>query len=52
MQYVNKDFPVKINGDDKFFQNLTDEGKQTILNYELIMNICEDSETEKLLIKK
>lgn len=47
-QYVNKDFPVKINGNDKFFQNLTDEEKQTILDYELTVNICEGSEAEKL----
>ena len=38
-QYVNKDFPVKINGNDKFFQNLTDEEKQAILDYELTVNI-------------
>lgn len=47
-QYVNKDFPVKINGNDKFFQNLTDEEKRTILDYELTVNICEGSEAEKL----
>ena len=47
-QYVNKDFPVKINGNDKFFQNLTDEEKQTILDYELTVNVCEGSEAEKL----
>lgn len=23
-QYVNKDFPIKVNGNDKFFQNLSD----------------------------
>jgi uncharacterized protein with ParB-like and HNH nuclease domain len=47
-QYVNKDFPVKINGNDKFFQNLTDEEKRTILDYELTVNVCEGSEAEKL----
>ena len=47
-QYINKDFPVKINGNDKFFQNLTDEEKQAILDYELTVNICEGSEAEKL----
>lgn len=47
-QYVNKDYPVKINGSDKFFQNLTDEEKRTILDYELTVNICEGSEAEKL----
>lgn len=47
-QYVNKDFPVKINGNDKFFQNLTDEERQIILNYELTVNVCEGTEAEKL----
>ena len=47
-QYVNKDFPIKINGNDKFYQNLTDEERQTILNYELTVNVCEGTEAEKL----
>ena len=47
-QYVNKDFPVKINGNDKFFQNLTNEEKQAILDYELTVYICEGTEAEKL----
>lgn len=47
-QYVNGDFPVKINGNDKFFHNLTDAEKQQILNYELTVYVCDGSETEKL----
>lgn len=47
-QYVNKDFPVKINGIDKFFQNLTDEERQTIMDYQLTVNICEGTGAEKL----
>lgn len=47
-QYINKDFPIKINGNDKFFQNLTDEEKQTILDYELTVYVCEGTEAEKL----
>ena len=47
-QYINKDFPIKINGNDKFFQNLTNEEKQTILDYELTVYICEGTEAEKL----
>ena len=29
-QYVNKDFPIKVNGNDKFFQNLTDTERDQI----------------------
>lgn len=47
-QYINKDFPIKINGNDKFFQNLTNEEKQAILDYELTVYICEGTEAEKL----
>lgn len=34
-QYVNKDFSIKVNGNDKFFQNLTDTERDKILDYEL-----------------
>lgn len=47
-QYVNKDFPIKVNGNDKFFQNLTDTERDQILNYELTVYICEGTEEEKL----
>lgn len=47
-QYVNNDFPIKVNGNDKFFQNLTDTERDQILNYELIIYICEGTEEEKL----
>lgn len=47
-QYVNKDFPIKVNGNDKFFQNLTDTERDQILNYELTVYICEGKEEEKL----
>ena len=47
-QYVNKDFPIKVNGNDKFFQNLTDTDRDQILNYELTVYICEGTEEEKL----
>lgn len=47
-QYINKDFPVKVNGNDKFFQNLTNEEKQAILDYELTVYVCEGTEAEKL----
>ena len=42
-------FEVKYNDDfDKFFQNLTDTERNQILNYELIVYICEGTEEEKL----
>ena len=47
-QYVNKDFPIKVNGNDKFFQNLTDTERDQILDYELTVYICEGTEEEKL----
>ncbi|MCM1166056.1 MAG: HNH endonuclease [Lachnospiraceae bacterium] len=47
-QYVNGDFPVKINGNDKFFHNLTQDEKDQILNYELTIYVCDGDEAEKL----
>ena len=47
-QYCNKDFPVKINGNDKFFHNLTDTERKQIEDYELMIYICEGTEDEKL----
>lgn len=47
-QYVNSDFPVKFNGNDRFFHNLNEKEQEIILNYELEIRICEGSEEEKL----
>ena len=47
-QYVNGDFPIKANGNDRFFHNLSPEEKQTILDYELEVRVCEGTEEEKL----
>ncbi len=47
-QYVNGDFAIKVNGNDKFFHNLTDTEKEDILNYELEIRVCEGTEEEKL----
>lgn len=47
-QYVNRAFPVKVNGNDKFFHNLTDNEKNEILDYKLTIYVCEGSDTEKL----
>ena len=47
-QYLNKDYPVKIDGNDKFCHNLTADEKQKIDDYELMIYICEGTEEEKL----
>ena len=47
-QYLNGDFAIKINGNDKFFHNLTDTEKQQIQDYELTVYVCEGTEEEKL----
>ena len=47
-QYVNGDFPVKINGNDKFFHNLTEDEKQKFLDYKLDVKVCDGTEEEKL----
>lgn len=47
-QYANKDFPIPVNGNAKFFHNLTDEEKEQFLNYELDVYVCEGTEEEKL----
>lgn len=47
-QYLNGDFAIKINGNDKFFHNLTDTEKQQIQDYELTVYICEGTDEEKL----
>ena len=41
-QYVNKDFAIKVNGNDKFYQNLTDTERKKIEDYELTIYICEE----------
>ena len=47
-QYVNKDYPICIDGNDKFFHNLTPEQQEEILDYEMDIYICEGTEEEKL----
>lgn len=47
-QYVHGDYPVKFNGNDRFFHNLNDEEKERILKYELEIKVCDGTEEEKL----
>ena len=43
-QYVNGDFSIK----DRFFDNLTNEEKNKILDYELMIYFCEGPDKERL----
>lgn len=47
-QYVKNDFSVLIDGSPRFFDNLTPEAKQQILDYELSVYVCEGTDGEKL----
>lgn len=48
-QYVDGDFSVNWDdGEPRFFDNLTQEQKNQILNYELSIYICEGTDAEKL----
>lgn len=47
-QYVNGDFSMEIDGSTKFFNNLTKEKRDQILEYELFIYVCEGTEDEKL----
>lgn len=43
-QYINKDYSI----DHRFYQNLSDDEQKQLLDYELIIYICEGTESEKL----
>jgi hypothetical protein len=47
-QYVSGDFSVMIDGSPRFFNNLTGEKQEQILNYELSVYVCDGTEGEKL----
>ena len=47
-QFINGDFTIRINKDDKFFHNLSETAQNEILDYELTIYICEGTEEEKL----
>lgn len=47
-QYVASGYSVKMNGNERFFHNLTDTEKEQLLNYELFVYVCEGNEEEKL----
>lgn len=47
-QYVQGDFAVEIDGSPMFFNNLTAEKRQQIMDYEISVYVCEGAEGEKL----
>ncbi len=47
-QYVAGDFPVDINSSPMFFNNITADKQEQILNYELSIYVCEGSPSETL----
>jgi hypothetical protein len=47
-QYVQGDFAVDIDGSPMYFNNLTPEKREQILDYELSVYVCEGTEGEKL----
>lgn len=47
-KYVDGDFSIQINGYDKAFGNLTQTDKDKILNYELMIYVCEGNDAERL----
>lgn len=47
-QYIQGDFAVEIDGSPMFFNNLTAEKQNQILDYELSVYVCEGTEGEKL----
>jgi hypothetical protein len=47
-QYVKGDYAVEIDGSPRFFNNLTAERQQQILDYELSVYVCDGTDGEKL----
>lgn len=47
-RYVQGDFSVDVDGSPMFFQNLTGDKQNQILDYELFIYVCTGSESDKL----
>lgn len=47
-QYVEGDFSIEIDGHQLAFHNLQDDQKERILDYELLVYLCEGTNSEKL----
>ena len=47
-QFINGEFSIKINNNVYYFHTLTDDVKNQILDYKLMIYICEGTDKEKL----
>lgn len=47
-QYVEGDFSIQVGGHQLAFHNLQDDQKEQILNYELMVYLCQGTDSEKL----
>ena len=47
-KYLNHDYDIKVDGKRFYWDSLSDEDYQKIINYELMVYICEGSPKEKL----
>ncbi len=47
-QFINGDFAINFNGVEMFFHNLPSDVQEKILNYELMIYICEGDNSERL----
>ncbi len=47
-QYINGDFSIDVDGHAMSFHNLTEAERNQILNYELMIYLCDGTEREKL----
>lgn len=47
-EYLNGDFSIKVDGNPMFFHTLTPEEQTQILDYKLMIYVCEGTDKEKL----
>ena len=46
--YIDGDFPVDVNGNPKYYDNLLPDERKRILDYKLMIYFCEGTDTERL----
>lgn len=47
-KYVEGEFSIQVDGNPKYFHSLLDDEKQKFLDYELMIYVCEGTDSEKL----
>lgn len=47
LQYCHEDYSIKVDGKDMYFHNLSQDEKDQILDYELLVYICEGTDAER-----